>query len=222
MEREKAAAIVEAILFVAGEPVALGDLARALELGELETMAAVEALERDLEGRGIALKRYGDHVRLETRAVYAPYVERLLQPVQRQSLSQAALETLAVIAYRQPATRGEVEQVRGVKCDYSIQSLLSKGLIREVGRKEALGNPLRLPRRSGPLCGRDACGPRPSGDRHGLRRRLGEHLVCGTPRPCLGVSSLHLRAGAELRAGPPALARSRPPRRTASYALKRL
>lgn len=142
MEREKAAAIVEAILFVAGEPVALGDLARALELGELETMAAVEALERDLEGRGIALKRYGDHVRLETRAVYAPYVERLLQPVQRQSLSQAALETLAVIAYRQPATRGEVEQVRGVKCDYSIQSLLSKGLIREVGRKEALGRPI--------------------------------------------------------------------------------
>ena len=142
MEREKAAAIVEAILFVAGEPVALGDLARALELGELETMAAVEALERDLEGRGIALKRCGDHVRLETRAVYAPYVERLLQPVQRQSLSQAALETLAVIAYRQPATRGEVEQVRGVKCDYSIQSLLSKGLIREVGRKEALGRPI--------------------------------------------------------------------------------
>lgn len=142
MEREKTAAIVEAILFVAGEPVALGDLARALELGELETMAAVEALERDLEGRGIALKRYGDHVRLETRAVYAPYVERLLQPVQRQSLSQAALETLAVIAYRQPATRGEVEQVRGVKCDYSIQSLLSKGLIREVGRKEALGRPI--------------------------------------------------------------------------------
>ena len=142
MEREKAAAIVEAILFVAGEPVALGDLARALELGELETMAAVEALERDLEGRGIALTRYGDHVRLETRAVYAPYVERLLQPVQRQSLSQAALETLAVIAYRQPATRGEVEQVRGVKCDYSIQSLLSKGLIREVGRKEALGRPI--------------------------------------------------------------------------------
>ena len=142
MEREKAAAIVEAILFVAGEPVALGDLARALELGELETMAAVEALERDLEGRGIALKRYGDHVRLETRAVYAPYVERLLQPVQRQTLSQTAMETLAVIAYRQPVTKGEVEQVRGVKCDYSVQSLLHKGLIREAGRKEALGRPI--------------------------------------------------------------------------------
>jgi segregation and condensation protein B len=62
--------------------------------------------------------------------------------VQRQSLSQAAMETLAVIAYRQPATKGMVEQVRGVKCDYSVQSLLHKGLIKEVGRKEALGRPI--------------------------------------------------------------------------------
>ena len=69
-------------------------------------------------------------------------MERLLQPVQRQTLSQTVMETLAVIAYRQPATKGEVEQVRGVKCDYSIQSLLQKGLIKEVGRKEALGRPI--------------------------------------------------------------------------------
>ena len=57
-------------------------------------------------------------------------------------LSQTAMETLAVIAYRQPTTKGEVEQVRGVKCDYSVQSLLQKGLIKEVGRKEALGRPI--------------------------------------------------------------------------------
>ena len=69
-------------------------------------------------------------------------MERLLQPVQRQTLSQTAMETLAVIAYRQPVTKGEVEQVRGVKCDYSVQSLLHKGLIREAGRKEALGRPI--------------------------------------------------------------------------------
>ena len=76
------------------------------------------------------------------RDIYAPYVERMLQPVQRQSLSQTVMETLAVIAYRQPTTKGEVEQVRGVKCDYSVQSLLNKGLIKEVGRKEALGRPI--------------------------------------------------------------------------------
>ena len=144
MELNEAPQIIEAILFVAGEPVKIGDLAAALGIGELETMRAVEELERsfETEKRGIAVKRYGDHLRLETKAEYAPYVERLLQPVQRQSLSQTAMETLAVIAYRQPTTKGEVEQVRGVKCDYSIQSLLQKGLIKEVGRKEALGRPI--------------------------------------------------------------------------------
>ena len=96
----------------------------------------------DTQKRGIAVKRYGDHLRLETRAEYAPFVERMLQPVQRQSLSQTAMETLAVIAYRQPTTKGEVEQVRGVKCDYSIQSLVNKELIMEVGRKDTLGRPI--------------------------------------------------------------------------------
>ena len=129
---------------MAGEPVKITDLAKALEIEEKDAVRAVEMLQRhfDEEKRGITVKRYGDHLRLETRAEYAPYVERMLQPVQRQSLSQTVMETLAVIAYRQPTTKGEVEQVRGVKCDYSIQSLLTKGLIKEVGRKEALGRPI--------------------------------------------------------------------------------
>lgn len=124
--------------------MAISELSAALEVSELETIRAVEELERALDEhkRGITVKRYGDHLRLETRAEYAPYVEKMLQPVQRQSLSQTAMETLAVIAYRQPTTKGEVEQVRGVKCDYSVQSLLQKGLIKEVGRKEALGRPI--------------------------------------------------------------------------------
>ena len=144
MELSDAPQIIEAILFVAGEPVKIGDLAAALGIGEMGVVHAVEELERSMEEgrRGITVKRYGDHLRLETRAEYAPYVERLLQPVQKQSLSQTAMETLAVIAYRQPTTKGEVEQVRGVKCDYSVQSLLQKGLIKEVGRKEALGRPI--------------------------------------------------------------------------------
>ena len=141
---ETAPQVIEAILFVAGEPVKIADLATALEIDEKEAAKAVEKLERHFEDekRGITVKRYGDHLRLETRAEYAPYVERMLQPVQRQSLSQTVMETLAVIAYRQPTTKGEVEQVRGVKCDYSVQSLLNKGLIKEVGRKEALGRPI--------------------------------------------------------------------------------
>ena len=144
MDLEIAPQVIEAILFVAGEPVKITDLAKALEIEEKDAVRAVEMLQRhfDEEKRGITVKRYGDHLRLETRAEYAPYVEKMLQPIQRQSLSQTVMETLAVIAYRQPTTKGEVEQVRGVKCDYSIQSLLTKGLIKEVGRKEALGRPI--------------------------------------------------------------------------------
>ena len=144
MQPNEATGAIEAILFVAGDAVTVPDLAQALGLSRQETDDAVEQLKREYETRprGIALRRFGDHLRLETRAEYAPYVERLLQPVQRQTLSQAAMETLAVIAYRQPATKGMVEQVRGVKCDYSVQSLLHKGLIKEVGRKEALGRPI--------------------------------------------------------------------------------
>ena len=144
MDTHELAHVIEAILFIAGEPVEIRELQRALEITEIETMQAIDALDSDysFHRRGICLKRFGSHIQLSTRAEYAPYVERMLQPVQRQSLSQTAMETLAVIAYRQPTTKGEVEQVRGVKCDYSVQTLLAKGLIQEAGRKEALGRPI--------------------------------------------------------------------------------
>lgn len=138
------AKVLEAILFVSGEPVQLGAVARALEVSESEVSAAADELagDYDYQRRGICLKRFGTHIQLSTRPDYAPQIERLLQPIQRQSLSQAALETLAVVAYKQPVTRLEIEAVRGVKCDYSVQSLMNKGLIEEVGRKETLGRPI--------------------------------------------------------------------------------
>lgn len=135
---------IEAILFVAGEPVRVDDLARALNVSvrEVETELVRIRDEYDFAQRGFTLKRFGHQVQLATRALYSTDVVRLLQPVQKQSLSQAAMETLAVVAYKQPVTRAEVEQVRGVKCDYSIQSLVNKELIMEVGRKDALGRPI--------------------------------------------------------------------------------
>lgn len=135
---------VEAILFVAGEPVLVSDMAKALELSESDMSHVLDLLvnEYDFEQRGFCLKRFGKHVQLATRAIYADWVERLLQPVQKQSLSQAAMETLAVVAYRQPVTKAEIEQIRGVKCDYSIASLGNKGLIEEVGRKDTVGRPI--------------------------------------------------------------------------------
>ena len=135
---------IEAILFVSGEPVRIEDLAKALNV----TVRAVENEvvklrdEYDFHQRGFTLKRFGSQVQLATRALYATDVVHLLQPVQKQSLTQAAMETLAVVAYKQPVTRAEVEQVRGVKCDYSIQSLVNKELIMEVGRKDTLGRPI--------------------------------------------------------------------------------
>ena len=135
---------IEAILFVAGEAVAVRDLARALQTGAKEIRETINNLkdEYDFEQRGFILKRFGDKVQLATRPMYSGDVVRLLQPVQQQSLSQAAMETLAVVAYKQPVTRAEVEQIRGVKCDYSLQSLMLKGLIREAGRKDTIGRPI--------------------------------------------------------------------------------
>jgi segregation and condensation protein B len=135
---------IEAILFVAGDAVEIRELARALGREEKDVLASLKELESeyDFNQRGFLLKRFGDKVQLATRPMYAEDVVRLLQPVQKQSLSQAAMETLAVVAYRQPVTRAEVEQIRGVKCDYSLQSLMNKGLIRETGRKETIGRPI--------------------------------------------------------------------------------
>ena len=135
---------IEAILFVAGEAVRLDELARALNLPVGQVEKALEELknEYDYEQRGFCLKRFGRQVQLATRALYADDVVSLLQPVQKQSLSQAAMETLAVVAYRQPVTKAEVEEIRGVKCDYSIHSLTVKNLIQEVGRKDTLGRPI--------------------------------------------------------------------------------
>ena len=135
---------IEAILFVAGEAVRLDELARALNLPVGQVEKALEELKKeyDYEQRGFCLKRFGRQVQLATRALYADDVVSLLQPVQKQSLSQAAMETLAVVAYRQPVTKAEVEEIRGVKCDYSIHSLTVKNLIQEVGRKDTLGRPI--------------------------------------------------------------------------------
>lgn len=146
MENQELFGPIEAVLFVAGEPIEEEALRMALQVSKEALEDALLALSNqyEYERRGIRLLRFGKSVQLSTRPEYATVVERLLQPVQRQSLSQAAMETLAVIAYRQPATRTDVEAIRGVKCDYSVQSLLAKGLITEAGRRDTLGRPMQF------------------------------------------------------------------------------
>jgi len=140
---ENLAAVVEAILFVAGDPVRVEDLAHAMNLTASEMSEALNDLadRLTLENRGIQLNRSGETVFLSIRPAYAPQVDAFLQPLQKRPLSQAVLETLSIIAYRQPCTRGDIESIRGVKCDYSVQSLLSKGFIEECGVRETLGRP---------------------------------------------------------------------------------
>lgn len=144
MQSREIFAIVEAVLFVAGDAVLVQDLAQALDIDCDRMHAELEKMQENYEkeARGLCLKKFGEHVQLSTRAEMAQYVEKLLQPVQKQSLSQAALETLAIIAYRQPVTKMEIEGIRGVKCDYSVQSLLNKQLICDAGRKEVVGRPI--------------------------------------------------------------------------------
>lgn len=144
MDTNEMAHVIEAILFVAGEAVEMREIVRALETTEDEAARAVDALDSDysFHRRGICLKRFGSHIQLSTRPDYAPYVERLLQPIQKQSLSQSAMETLAIVAYRQPITKLEIEAIRGVRCDYSVQSLVNKRLIAEVDRKDTVGHPI--------------------------------------------------------------------------------
>ena len=143
MEWKESLPAIEAILFVSGDSLEITQLAKALELTDIEISLALNLLEAEMtrQKRGIRLKRYGDHIRLETCPEFMPYIQKLLQPVQNQTLTQTALETLAVIAYKQPVTKAEIEAIRGVKCDYSIQLLLMRGLVEEVGRKDAVGKP---------------------------------------------------------------------------------
>ena len=134
---------VEAVLFASGEPVAISVLTEALELTPLEFGPVLEGLaERYGQDRGVRLMRYDDSLQLCTQPMYMELIEKVLQPVRKQTLTQAALETLAVVAYRQPITRLEIEQIRGVQCDRALATLAGHGLIAEVGRKESIGRPI--------------------------------------------------------------------------------
>ncbi|MBN1178726.1 MAG: SMC-Scp complex subunit ScpB [Anaerolineae bacterium] len=135
-------ALVESLLFVADEPVSTARLAAALEISQTEVEQALEALDSLLEGRGVCLERMGTHVQLVTAPQAAPHIERFLGLAEQRRLSPAALETLAIVAYRQPISRPEVEAFRGVNSDSVLRTLLSAGLIEEVGRAQTVGRPI--------------------------------------------------------------------------------
>jgi len=132
----------EAVLFSLGAPIERRKLADTLEV-DLRTLASVlDALDVSLEGRGLMLQRHDDLVQLVTRPEASAAVRRLLNPEVPGRLSPAAYETLAIIAYRQPIGRSEIEEIRGVGAGAILKSLHERGLIDVVGRGEGLGRPL--------------------------------------------------------------------------------
>ena len=143
MTNGELASAVETLMFIVGEPLDTQDVKKVCNVSEMELWQALELLENKYSGEsGILFKRFGSKIQLSTNPQNASFVEDLLNPIQKKSLSQAALEVLSIIAYRQPVTRGEIEQIRGVKCDYSVMSLKQKGLITELGHKDVIGRPV--------------------------------------------------------------------------------
>ena len=133
---------VESLLFVAEQAVSIENLASVLEVGEDDVEQALGTLSTEYQQRGIRLQRKGDRVQL----VSAPEAAHLIAPFlgleMSKRLSTAALETLGIVAFRQPTTRAQIEAIRGVNSDSVLRSLVRRGLIEEVGREETAGRPI--------------------------------------------------------------------------------
>ncbi|MGA9290128.1 MAG: SMC-Scp complex subunit ScpB [Anaerobacillus sp.] len=142
MTKEEVKSIIESLLFVVGdEGITVKDLCETIALEQETIHDALNdlQLEYDDKDRGFKIAFIGGGYQLTTNAKNAAYIEKLIDTPGNHSLSQAALETLAIIAYKQPITRVEIEEIRGVKTDKPLQTLMSKLLIKEAGRAEKAG-----------------------------------------------------------------------------------
>lgn len=132
---------LEAVLFLADEPISTSDLAQLLEMPATEIDSTLSGMSAEYEDRerGIVLRRVGGGWRLSTHPEAAPYLERFVRDQRSTKISQAALETLAIVAYRQPISRSQLSEIRGVNCDRAVRALALQGVIEEVGRDEGPG-----------------------------------------------------------------------------------
>ncbi|MRH42349.1 SMC-Scp complex subunit ScpB [Aquibacillus halophilus] len=145
MEITEFKAITEGLLFAAGdEGLTKKQLARLIEVDVKTIDHIINELRYDYEHieRGITIMQSKDYLHLTTKPEHSSYYKRLVESPQSTRLSQAALETLAIIAYQQPITRTEIEEIRGVKSDRSVQTLISRSLIEEVGKRDGVGRPM--------------------------------------------------------------------------------
>ena len=134
----------ESMMYVWGEPLKAKQAGEVLDIDEQEALELFRELkdEYDQEGRGLEIREINGAFQFVTREKNAEYIERLCTPVKSKRLSQSALEVLAIVAYRQPVTKGEIEAIRGIKCDRVMEGLVSKGIVEPLGRSQAVGRPV--------------------------------------------------------------------------------
>ncbi|WP_010650743.1 SMC-Scp complex subunit ScpB [Oceanobacillus massiliensis] len=145
MEIDELKAVAEGLLFASGdEGITIKQLYRILDVSESAALHIIEELKFDYESsdRGLMIMQSHDVLHLTTKPEHSSYFKKLLELPQTSRMSQAALETLAIIAYQQPITRTEIEDIRGVKSDRPVQTLLARSLIEETGRKDSVGRPI--------------------------------------------------------------------------------
>mgnify|MGYP002512992955 CR=1 FL=1 len=144
MESQKAMAVIEAVLFTMGESVEISRLADVIQEDVKTTKAILKEMEEAFqrEERGIGLTYFDNAVQLCTKTDMYEYLIRIAKAPRKMTLTETVLETLSIVAYRQPITRVEIERIRGVSCDHAINKLLEYDLITELGRLDAPGRPL--------------------------------------------------------------------------------
>jgi segregation and condensation protein B len=144
MEIQEIESIIEALLFVAGDVLSLDKISEILEMDKKTTKLILNKLITSFQnsGRGILLREIDGGYQLCTKPEHYEYVKRLYEHRQKQGLSQAAFETLSIVAYNQPITRAKIESIRGVSSDSAITRLLDRNLIREAGRMDSPGKPI--------------------------------------------------------------------------------
>ncbi|MGN0713465.1 MAG: SMC-Scp complex subunit ScpB [Anaerovoracaceae bacterium] len=135
---------LESMMFVWGEPLDVKTAADVFNMNRQEIYDCFLELQKEYEqeGRGIVIREVNKAFQFVTREENADYIERLCTPVKARRLSQSALEVLAIVAYKQPVTKGEIEAIRGIKCDRVMDGLLKKELVCEKGRSDAVGRPI--------------------------------------------------------------------------------
>lgn len=135
---------IESMMFVWGKPLHIKEIAEIFNVNKKEIYDYCKELqdEYEQEGRGIVIREVNKSFQFVTRKENLDYIERLCTPVKHRKLSQSALEVLAIVAYKQPVTKGEIEAVRGIRCDRVIEGLSRKNLVAEVGRSDAVGRPI--------------------------------------------------------------------------------